>query len=220
MISETTTLLKVGKIFYLGHFNEELIKITTRVSYLIHYETASGRIDHPPAAMPFPKRHYCKVQFSNTDPSMVFFCFRLSVAEEHEFIKDYLTEMKGFDLDKESLIVYNFGYNRPLPFPAIALTPNTNMTFNLQTSGIHAQSRRSIAVVGEKYVGRFVEIMLVVDRLHEESQGLPSDIFLQSEHGIKLENMSSHHMHEAPSLVGTFIISFVQKSRTHTEANE
>ena len=62
--------------------------------------------------------------------------------------------------------------------------------------------------------------MLVVDRLHEESQALPSDIFLKSEHGIKLENMSSHHMHEAPSLVGTFIISFVQKSRTHTEANE
>ena len=188
--------------------------------YPINYERESARINHPPPDMPFPKRHYCKVQFCNTDPSMVFFCFRLSVAEEHEFIKDYLTEMKGFDLDKESLIVYNFGYNRPLPFPAIALTPNTNMTFNFQTSGIHAQSRRSIAVVGEKYVGRFVEIMLVVDRLHEESQTLPSDIFLQSEHGIKLEKMSSHHMHEAPSLVGIFMISFVQKSRTHTEANE
>ena len=167
-------------------------------------------------AMSFPKRHYCKVQFSNTDPSMVFFCFRMSV----DFIKDYLTEMKGFDLDKESLIVYNFGYNRPLPFPAIALTPDTNMTFNLQTSGIHAQSRRSLAVVGEKYVGRFVEIMLVVDRLHEESQGLPSDIFLQSEHGIKLENMSSHHMHEAPSLVGILIIGFLLNSPTHTEAIE
>ena len=110
--------------------------------------------------------------------------------------------MKGPGLDHDSLQVYNFGYNRPLPFPSIALTPDTNLSFNLQTSGMQAQSRRSIAVVGEKYVGRFVEIMLVVDRLHEESQGLPSDIFLQSEHGIKLENMSSHHMREAPGLVG------------------
>ena len=126
----------------------------------------------------------------------------MSVKEEHDFINDYLTEMKGFDLDKDSLIVYNFGYDRPLPFPSISLTPDSKLMFNLQTSGMHAQSRRSIAVVGEKYVGRFEEIMLVVDRIHEESQGLPSDIFLQSKYEIKLENMSSHHMHETPGLVG------------------
>ena len=115
---------------------------------------------------------------------------------------DYLTEMKGLDLDKESLLVYNFGYDRPLPFPSISLTPDTTMKFNLQTSGIHAQSRRSIAVVGEKNLGRFGEIMTVVDRIHEETQGLPSSIFLQSKEDIKLENMSSHHMHKTPSLVG------------------
>ena len=133
---------------------------------------------------------------------MVFFCFRMSVKEEHDFINDYLTEMKGFDLDKESLLAYNFGYDRPLPFPSISLTPDSTMRIDLQTSGMHAQSRRSIVVVGEKYVGRFAEIMLVVDKNHEESQGLPSDIFLQSKYEIKLENMSSHHMHETPGLVG------------------
>ena len=122
--------------------------------------------------------------------------------EEHDFINDYLTEMKGFDLDKESLIVYNFGYDRPLPFPSISLTPDSKLMFNLQTSGMHAQSRRSIAVVGEKHVGRFEEIMLAVDRIHEESQALPSDIFLQSKYEIKLENMTSHHMRETPYLVG------------------
>ena len=122
--------------------------------------------------------------------------------EEHDFINDYLTEMKGFDLDKESLLVYNFGYDRPLPFPSISLTPDSTLRINLQTSGMHAQSRRSIAVVGEKNVGRFEEIMLVVDRIHEESQGLPSDIFLQSKYEIKLENMSSDQMHETPYLVG------------------
>ena len=126
----------------------------------------------------------------------------MSEREEHDFIKDYLTEVKGLDLDKESLLVYNFGYDRPLPFPTISLTPDTTMKFNLQTSGLHAQTRRSIAVVGEKYVGKFEEIMLVVDRIHEESQGLPSDIFLQSKKEIKLERMSSHDMHETPSLVG------------------
>ena len=137
-----------------------------------------------------------------TGPSLVFSCFRMSVKEEHDFINDYLTEMKGLELEKESLLVYNFGYDRPLPFPSISLTPDSKLMFNLQTSGMHAQSRRSIVVVGEKYVGRFAEIMLVVDKNHEESQGLPSGIFLQSKYEIKLENMSSHHMHETPGLVG------------------
>ena len=141
----------------------------------------------------------------------------MSEKEENDFIIDYLTETKGLDIDKESLLVYNFGYDRPLPFPSISLTPDTTMKFNLQTSGIHAQSRRSIAVVGEKYVGRFEEIMLVVDRIHEESQGLPSDIFLQSKKEIKPEGMSSHDMHLSPSLVG--ILSVIPSSRTHTEAN-
>ena len=142
----------------------------------------------------------------------------MSEREESDFINSYLSEMKGFDLDKESLLVYNFGYDRPLPFPSISLTPDTTLKFNLQTSGIHAQSRRSIAVVGQKYVGRFEEIMLVVDRFHEESQSLPSTIFLQSKYEIKHENMSSHHMHEEPSLVG--ILLDIQSSRTHTEAIE
>ena len=96
----------------------------------------------------------------------------MSEKEEHDFIIDYLTEIREFDLDKESLLVYNFGYDRPLPFPTISLTPDTTLKFNLQTSGLHAQSRRSIAVVGEKNVGRFEEIMLVVDNIHDQSQGL------------------------------------------------
>ena len=144
----------------------------------------------------------------------------MSEREESDFINSYLSEAEGFDLDKESLLVYNFGYDRPLPFPSIALTPDSTLRINLQSSGMHAQSRRSIVVVGEKCVGRFKEIMLVVDRLHEESQGLPSDIFLQSKYEIKLENMSSHHMHEAPSLVGILIIGFLLNSPTHTEAIE
>ena len=139
----------------------------------------------------------------------------MSEQEEHDFIIDYLTEMREFDLDKESLLVYNFGYDRPLPFPTISLTPDTTLKFNLQTSGIHAQSKRSIAVAGEKYVGRFEEIMLVVDRIHEESQGLPSEIFLQSKKEIKLKKMSSHDMREEPSLVCRNIISFTEQSYSH-----
>ena len=132
-----------------------------------------------------------------TDTSLVFSCCRMSEMEEHEFIQDYLTWMKP-GLDKEAVTILNFGYDRPLPFPSIALTPNSTLRLNLQTSGIQTQSRRSIAVVGEKYVGRFEEIMLVVDRIHEDTQGLPSDIFLQSEEEI---NVSSP-MHVTPALVG------------------
>ena len=138
----------------------------------------------------------------------------MSEMEEHEFIQDYLTWMKP-GLDKEALTILNFGYDRPLPFPSIALTPNSTLRLNLQTSGLHTQSRSSIAVVGQKYVGRFAEVMLSIDRIHEETQALPFAIFLQSEYEIKLENMISHHMHESPTLVGIFIVK--QISRTHTE---
>ena len=128
----------------------------------------------------------------------------MSEAEEQDFIADYVTWMKGPGHDLESLNVYNFGYDRPLPLPfaSLSLTPDTKLKFNLQTSGLHTQSRSSIAVVGEKYVGRFEEILLVGERIHEESQGLPSAIFLQSKYEIKLDKMGFHPMHEEPSLVG------------------
>ena len=126
----------------------------------------------------------------------------MSEKEEHNFIIDYLTRIKGLDPEQESLLVYNFGYDRPLPFPSIALTPDSTLRLNLQTSGMGTPSRRSIAVVGEKYFGRFEELMLVVDRIHEDTQALPSDIFLQSKNDIQLQNISSRHLHETPTLVG------------------
>ena len=126
----------------------------------------------------------------------------MSEREERDFLTEYLTWMKGPGLDLDSLTVYNFGYDRPLPFPSISLTPNTTLKINLQTSGLQTQSISSIAVVGEKYVDRFEEIMLVIDNIHEDTQALPFDIFLQSKYEIELENTTSHDMHEAPSLVG------------------
>ena len=122
----------------------------------------------------------------------------MSEREEQDFLKDYLTWMKGPGLDQESLTVYNFGYDRPLPFPSISLTPDTTMRFNLQTSGMSTQSRGSTVVIGEKYLYRFGEIMTVVDRIHEETQALPFAIFLQSEEEINI----SSHMHVTPALVG------------------
>ena len=122
----------------------------------------------------------------------------MSEREEQDFLKDYLTWMKGPGLDQESLTVYNFGYERPLPFPSISLTPDTTMRFNLQTSGMSTQSRGSTVVIGEKYLGRFGEIMTVVDRIHEETQSLPHAIYVETENDIKTTNISSH---ETPSLV-------------------
>ena len=122
----------------------------------------------------------------------------MSEREEHDFLKDYLTWMKGPGLDQESLHVYNFGYERPLPFPSISLTPDTTMRFNLQTSGMSTQSRWSIVIIGEKYLGRFGEIMILVDRIQEETQALPLAIFLQSEEEINI----SSQMHVTPAMVG------------------
>ena len=128
----------------------------------------------------------------------------MSETEEQDFIADYVTWMKGPGVQFESIVIYNFGYERPLPLPSIAADSNIDLSFNLQTSGMQTQSRSSIVVVGEKYAGRFKEIMSSVDRIHEDTQALPFAIFLQSEHEIKLENMSFHNMHETPSLVGIF----------------
>ena len=139
----------------------------------------------------------------------------MSEIEEQDFIADYVTWMKGPGVQFESIVIYNFGYERPLPLPSIAADSKSTLRFNLQTSGMHTQSRSSIAVVGQKFVGRFAEVMLSIDRIHEDTQALPFAIFLQSEHEIKLENMSSHHMHESPTLVGILIV--IQISRTHTE---
>ena len=110
--------------------------------------------------------------------------------------------MKGLDLEQDSLLVYNFGYDRPLPFPSIALTPDSTLRLNLQTSGMGTPSRRSIAVVGEKYVSKFQEVLSGLERIHEDTQYLPSDIFLQSKNEIQLQNISSRHLHETPTLVG------------------
>ena len=122
----------------------------------------------------------------------------MSEREEHDFLKDYLTWMKGPGLDQDSLTVYNFGYERPLPFPSISLTPDTTMSFDLQTSGMQTQSRGSTVVIGEKYLARFGEIMTVVERIHEDTQALPVSIYVETEVDIKTTNISSH---VTPSLV-------------------
>ena len=122
----------------------------------------------------------------------------MSVRDEHEFLKDHLTWMKGPGLDQDSLQVYNFGYDRPLPFPSISLTPDSTMRFDLQTSGMQTQNRGSTVVVGKKYLGRFEEIMTVVDRIHEDTQALPLAIYADTEDDINTSNISSY---ETPSLV-------------------
>ena len=124
----------------------------------------------------------------------------MSEREEDDFIKDYLTWMKGSELNQESLHLYNFGYERTLPLPSLVLSPDSRMRFNLQTTGMQTPSRWSIVIIGEKYLGRFEEIMTVVDRIHEDTQALPFAIFLETETEINLGNISSY-MHVTPALV-------------------
>ena len=122
----------------------------------------------------------------------------MSEREEHDFIKEYMSWMKGSVVQFESLHVYNFGYERPLPLPSNALTPDTKMSFNLQTTGMQTQSRWSAVIIGEKYLDRFGEIMTVVDTIHEDTQALPFVIYVETEDEIKTTNISSH---VTPSLV-------------------
>ena len=122
----------------------------------------------------------------------------MSEREDNDFLKDSLSWMRGPGLDQESLTVYNFGYDRPLPFPSISLTPDSTLRFNLHTSGMQTQSRGSMVVIGKKYLERFGEIMTVVDRIHKDTQALPFAIYVETEDEIKRANISSH---ETPSLV-------------------
>ena len=122
----------------------------------------------------------------------------MSVREDHDFIEDYLTWMKGSTIRFDSLHVYNFGYERNLPIPSIALTPESKLKLNLQTSGMQTPSRSSIVIIGEKYVGRFQEIMTIIDRIHEDTQALPFAIFVQTEDEVTMETPTSH---VSPSLV-------------------
>ena len=101
--------------------------------------------------------------------------FRMSEKDENQFMTDYLTWMKGYKVNPESLHVYNFGYKRSLPLPSVPLTPESKLKFNLQSTGMQTPSRWSIVVIGEKYVDRFDEVMEVVDRIHEDTQALPFD---------------------------------------------
>ena len=136
----------------------------------------------------------------------------MSEGEELDFIEEYMTWMKGSMVQFESLHVYNFGYERSLPLLSIALTPDSTLRFNLQNSGMATPSRWSIVVIGEKYLGRFGEIMTVIERIQEETQALPFAIFLQTENEINLGNLSSN-MPVTPALVSNTIRV---NSYTHT----
>ena len=130
----------------------------------------------------------------------------MSEKDEHQFMTDYLTWMKGSKVNPESLHVYNFGYKRSLPLPSLPLTPESKLKFNLQSTGMATPSRWSIVVIGEKYVDRFDEVMEVVDRIHEDTQALPFAIFVETEEEIQIKNVTSYM---TPALVGMLIILFL-----------
>ena len=109
------------------------------------------------------------------------------------------------EMVQNSLIIYNFGYDKPLPFPSIALTPKTKLRLNLQSSGLQSQSRRSIAIVGKKFLSEFENIMLDIERIHEDTQALPLAIFVQTKSEENLSKLSSHLMRVTPYLVGILL---------------
>ena len=123
----------------------------------------------------------------------------MSGKDYHDFLSEYLSWMKGSTVKADSLHIYNFGYERSLPLPSVPLTPDSKLKFNLQTSGMETPSKWSLVVIGEKYVDRFDEIMEVIDRIHEDTQGLPFAIFVQTEKEIDVKNITSHM---TPALVG------------------
>ena len=97
----------------------------------------------------------------------------MSEEDEQDFIQDCLTWIKGRRIKYESHHIYNFGYRGNLPSPSISLNPDSKLRLNLQSFGMQTPSRRSIVVIGKKYIQRFQEIMRIVDQIHEDAQGNP-----------------------------------------------
>ena len=123
----------------------------------------------------------------------------MSEKDDHVFMLEYLSWMKGSTVKADSLHIYNFGYERSLLLPSVPLTPDSKLKFNLQTSGMETLSKWSLVIIGEKYADRFDEVMEMVDRIHEDTQGLPFAIFVQTEKEIQIKNVTSHM---TPALVG------------------
>ena len=123
----------------------------------------------------------------------------MSENDDQDFLLEYLSWMKGSTVKADSLHIYNFGYERSLPLPSVPLTPDSKLKFNLQTSGMETPSKWSVVVIGEKYVDRFDEVMEMIDKIHEDTQGLPFAIFVQTEEEIQIKNVTSHM---TPALVG------------------
>ena len=123
----------------------------------------------------------------------------MSESDNQVFMLEHLSWMKGSTVKADSLHIYNFGYERSLPLLSVPLTPDSKLKFNLQTSGMETPSKWSLVVIGEKYVDRFDEVMEVVDRIHEDTQGLPFAIFVQTDEKIQIKDVTSRM---TPALVG------------------
>ena len=129
----------------------------------------------------------------------------MSETEEHDFIKEFVTWMKGPGFRFQSLHIYNFGYERSLPLPSVAIDGSSN----LQTLGMQTPSKWSLVIIGEK-VPRFLALMTTIDRIHEDTQALPLAVFVQTEDDLMIRNISSH---VTPTLVNVLLTSLVKSSK-------
>ena len=115
----------------------------------------------------------------------------MSERDQQDFIREYVTWMKGPGFKFESLHIYNFGYERTLPLPSVALDSESPLRLNLQTSGLQTPSKWSIVVIGEKYVRRFLDLMTRIGQIREDTQSLPFAVFVETEDDIEIRNISS-----------------------------
>ena len=115
----------------------------------------------------------------------------MSERDQQDFIREYVTWMKGPGVKFESLFIYNLGYERTLPLPSVALDSGSALRLNLQTSGLQAPSKWFIVVIGEKNVRRFPELMATVGQIREDTQSLPFAVFVETEDDIEIRNISS-----------------------------
>ena len=115
----------------------------------------------------------------------------MSEKDQQDFIREYVTWMKGPGVRFESLLIYNFGYERTLPLPSVSLDPGSSLRLNLQTSGLQTPSKWSIVVIGEENVRRFPELMRTIGQIREDTQSLPFAVFVETEDDIEIRNISS-----------------------------
>ena len=111
--------------------------------------------------------------------------------EDVFFIKSALQWRKGYPIDVDHCIFYNFGYEKEFPLAKIDLNTKSAFSLVLNTHGIEAPNACSAVLIAGKYLDRVDEVMRMVDQIGEETNNVPIAVFIFRTHETQKVNINN-----------------------------